>query len=229
MPTRPSRASFAVLALLALWVAVYWWTPPPDERAPAMAFDEAVAIPGPRPVVEPKLPAAADQGGSAAGVRAGPLAPPPPVVRDSGVIPPTFKPYVVQPGDSAQSISRKLYGTAEHWRRIAQANPFVDFMHLKPGMEILTPVDPKNVQGVPAKPAAPPRDADGSKEHVVQPGDTLSGIAKKHYGRSGDWPRILDANREVLGDDAGNLRPGMRLRIPAEAAKSPAAESAGRP
>jgi polar amino acid transport system substrate-binding protein len=52
--------------------------------------------------------------------------------------------------------------------------------------------------------------------YVVQPGDTLSRIARQFYGdaRAASWQRIYEANRDVIGDDPGRLRVGMRLQIP---------------
>ncbi|MGH1490400.1 MAG: peptidoglycan-binding protein LysM [Acidimicrobiales bacterium] len=60
---------------------------------------------------------------------------------------------------------------------------------------------------------------DGSEEsdmHVVQSGDTLSGIAKKFYGNAGKYPVIFEANRPML-TDPDLIYPGQVLRIPAEA------------
>lgn len=51
--------------------------------------------------------------------------------------------------------------------------------------------------------------------HVVQPGETLSGIAASEplYAGSGFAP-IFEANRDILAD-ADRIRPGQVLRIPA--------------
>lgn len=51
------------------------------------------------------------------------------------------------------------------------------------------------------------------KIHIVEEGQTLSGIAYKYYGSSNKWRKILDANRSRL-KDANTLVPGMRLTIP---------------
>jgi aspartate/glutamate/glutamine transport system substrate-binding protein len=52
--------------------------------------------------------------------------------------------------------------------------------------------------------------------HVVQPGETLSKIARKYYGDAWatSWQRIYEANRDVIGDDPGRIAVGMRLDIP---------------
>jgi hypothetical protein len=53
----------------------------------------------------------------------------------------------------------------------------------------------------------------GERVHVVQPGETLGGIARDLLGSYGDWRRIFDANGDVLSDPH-LIRPGMTLRIP---------------
>ena len=52
--------------------------------------------------------------------------------------------------------------------------------------------------------------------YVVQPGDTLSKIARKYYGDAWatSWQRIYEANRDVIGDDPAQLQVGMSLDIP---------------
>lgn len=51
--------------------------------------------------------------------------------------------------------------------------------------------------------------------YVVRPGDTLTSIARAHYGprNAGRWPEILNANRNVI-TRADQIAPGMRLSIP---------------
>ena len=51
--------------------------------------------------------------------------------------------------------------------------------------------------------------------YEIQSGDTLSAIAKKFYGKASDYPRIFEANREVI-KDANLIYPGQKIRIPAE-------------
>lgn len=49
---------------------------------------------------------------------------------------------------------------------------------------------------------------------TVAPGDTLSGLALKHYGTVEYWPLIWDANRETVGENPNRIHPGMQLVIP---------------
>ncbi|GGJ95660.1 LysM peptidoglycan-binding domain-containing protein [Luteimonas terricola] len=54
----------------------------------------------------------------------------------------------------------------------------------------------------------------GETGYTVQEGDTLSHIAKAHYGKASQWRRIFDANRDQL-DDPDRIKPGQVLKIPA--------------
>lgn len=54
----------------------------------------------------------------------------------------------------------------------------------------------------------------GATAYVVQPGDTLQGIAEEQYGDAGLWPRIYQANRQAIGEDPDNLVAGTTLQIP---------------
>jgi len=53
--------------------------------------------------------------------------------------------------------------------------------------------------------------------YVVQPGDTLSGIAAR-FGVRGDWPALYAANRPLIGPDPDVLRPGTILVLPGQRA-----------
>lgn len=49
--------------------------------------------------------------------------------------------------------------------------------------------------------------------YIIKKGDTLSAIAKHYYGKPNDYPRIFEANREVI-KDANLIFPGQKIRIP---------------
>jgi LysM repeat protein len=49
--------------------------------------------------------------------------------------------------------------------------------------------------------------------YTVQPGDTLSAIARQVYGQSGLWRLIFEANQDILSDP-GQIHPGQVLTIP---------------
>ena len=48
---------------------------------------------------------------------------------------------------------------------------------------------------------------------MVRKGDTLSKIAEQFYGDPTLYPRIFEANRDVLVDP-NRIHPGQELRIP---------------
>lgn len=73
-----------------------------------------------------------------------------------------------------------------------------------------------NVQGVSEvqidKLQAPPVQAK-VEYYIIKKGDTLSAIAKQFYGKPNDYPRIFEANREVI-KDPNLIFPGQKIRIP---------------
>jgi nucleoid-associated protein YgaU len=49
--------------------------------------------------------------------------------------------------------------------------------------------------------------------YEIASGDTLSAIAKKFYGNGSDYPRIFEANKEVI-KDPNKIYVGQKIRIP---------------
>jgi nucleoid-associated protein YgaU len=49
--------------------------------------------------------------------------------------------------------------------------------------------------------------------YVIVKGDTLSAIAKRFLGNAMDYPKIFEANREVI-KDPDLIYPGQKIRIP---------------
>ena len=56
-------------------------------------------------------------------------------------------------------------------------------------------------------------DADFFTEYTVEKDDTLQKIAKKFYGAYSHWPKIYEANREVI-KNPDFVKPGTVLKIP---------------
>jgi len=65
-----------------------------------------------------------------------------------------------------------------------------------------------NIDGLQAPPVAAK-----VEYYIIKKGDTLSAIAKQFYGKANDYPRIFEANREVI-KDANLIFPGQKIRIP---------------
>lgn len=78
-----------------------------------------------------------------------------------------------------------------------------DFSNVKSGGSSTAPSAP--AQAAPAPPA--------EKTYVVVSGDSLSKIAKREYGDANKWPRIFDANRDII-KDPNLIHPGQKLKIP---------------
>jgi nucleoid-associated protein YgaU len=65
-----------------------------------------------------------------------------------------------------------------------------------------------------AKPEEPSGGAwDATQMHEVKKGETLWKIAEQYYGDGSLYPKIFEANRDVL-KDPNMIRIGQRLRIP---------------
>jgi LysM repeat protein len=71
-----------------------------------------------------------------------------------------------------------------------------------------------------------PRAVPGTASYVVQPGDTLSGIATA-LGIPGGWPALYAANRRAVGPDPGLIRPGTVLTLPGRTAPARYTVAAG--
>ena len=52
-----------------------------------------------------------------------------------------------------------------------------------------------------------------TKIYEVKPGDSLSKIAKAEYGNANAWPKIYEANKDIL-KDPNKIFPGQKLKIP---------------
>jgi nucleoid-associated protein YgaU len=79
-------------------------------------------------------------------------------------------------------------------------------------LPVAAAVVPASAPAQPVQPAAAPAPS-AIQSHTVVSGDTLSKIARKYYGSSGDWQQIAEANKAILPDPT-KLKPGMVLSIP---------------
>ena len=74
--------------------------------------------------------------------------------------------------------------------------------------------DFSNVRSGSSSTAPSPAPAQGSETtYVVKPGDSLSKIAKRHYGDANSWHRIYEANKDQI-KDPDMIQPGWKLRLP---------------
>lgn len=129
-------------------------------------------------------------------------------------IPPPAAPksYTIQSGDTLSSIALTLYGSDRYWVEIAQANPTIDPLKLKPGQTIKLP-QPSDLR----KPTSQRLVNNGSSkgaQYTVRAGDNLSTIAQEFYNNSAMWRRIYNANKAKIGANPDTLQAGVTLDIP---------------
>lgn len=60
---------------------------------------------------------------------------------------------------------------------------------------------------------APPAKAAEARTYTVAAGDSLSKIAKKHYGDANQWKKIFEANKDKI-KNPDLIHPGQVLVIP---------------
>ncbi len=107
--------------------------------------------------------------------------------------------YIVQSGDTLSSIARRFFGANADWRVIANANGITDPNTLFVGQKLRIPT------------GASPAPSSAPATYTVQPGDTLSAIARRFFGANGDWRVIANANGI---SDPASLAVGQVLTIP---------------
>jgi len=60
-----------------------------------------------------------------------------------------------------------------------------------------------------------PEPAADVEYYTIESGDSLSKIAKQFYGNAMDYPKLFEANKEVI-KDPDLIYPGQKIRIPAK-------------
>ena len=138
--------------------------------------------------------------------------------------------------DFAKSIGKKLFGDADDPAAkikgmIEGDNPGVKDLGVtfKDGIVALTGSGPASalqkailmagnvlgVSSVKVDNAVAASLEDGTQYYEIKSGDTLSAIAKQFYGDANKYPKIFEANREVI-KNADLIYPGQKIRIPKE-------------
>lgn len=121
--------------------------------------------------------------------------------------------YTIQSGDTLSSIALTLYGSDRHWVEIAQANPTIDPLKLKPGAVIKLPL-PAELRKPGTQRVTAPTPSGKGTQYTVRAGDNLSTIAQEFYNNSGLWRRIYNANKDAIGSNPDTLQAGVTLDIP---------------
>lgn len=71
----------------------------------------------------------------------------------------------------------------------------------------------KGVSEVSADRVSAPQQEAKVEYYTIESGDTLSAIAKRFLGNASAYPKIFEANREVI-KDPNLIYPGQKIRIP---------------
>lgn len=139
--------------------------------------------------------------------------------------------YEVQPGDYLGSIAEAQLGDFSRWPEIAKLNldhrqadgRALDNSHwVYPGWVLQLPGDARTASPAPAK-------APSVRQHVVRPGETLSGIAAAELGDSSKAGAIAAASAHIAQPDGAHLtdpdliRPGWTVDLPGAARHAPTA------
>lgn len=219
MSAPSARIGAGFLALVAVWIGVYWlWEPTgtprlsfADESAPPVET-ETPETPGATVPVEPE-PLPADPPVVVPEDRTPAAAAPDPVADEST---PRFRDYSVRAGDTFERISRRFWGTIRHADAIAAANPFVSPTSLQVGQVLRIPSTPDNVQGKPEEGQETDLPTPEFMEYIVVKGDNLSALAQRFYGSLRYADVIFNANRDTMSS-IDDLQIGQVLRIPSRA------------
>ena len=111
--------------------------------------------------------------------------------------------YPWQQGDTFAGLAQRYYGSKDKVARLTKANEGRSEASLVAGDLLWVPINESTkAEAV----------SDG-RTYLVKKGDVLSSISQHFYGTAKKWPKILDANRDVLASPE-KLKPGMTLRIP---------------
>lgn len=105
--------------------------------------------------------------------------------------------------DTLVRIAIKYYGTAKAYPHLARVNKLRDPNRLPIGKRLVIPsredlmrrgLQVGGSQRPPARRSERPPAADGTRYHVVRPGDSYIRLARRYYNDARAWRRIMEAN-----------------------------------
>ena len=132
--------------------------------------------------------------------------------RQRTTAPPAGRTHRVERGDTFSILAESYYGSQRHTGFLIQANPQVkDPNRLLVGTALNVPALRQSREPRRTTPAAPVRKG----TYLVKEGDSFYAIARDVLGEAGRWPELVALNRDLVGGDPQNLRPGQVLRLPA--------------
>lgn len=103
--------------------------------------------------------------------------------------------YTVEPGDTLSKIALKYYGSSSYWTKIYadNADTIKDPNKIYVGQILKIYLTQNNGAATAEAPVA-------GTNYTVVSGDSLSKIAQKVYGQSGQWRKIYDANTGTISE-----------------------------
>jgi len=131
--------------------------------------------------------------------------------------------HVLQPDESLSSLADKYYGDYRKFHLIAEFNEIEDATRVRVGQQIKIPVleglpiiaEPEQIVTEGGQPAAKLPESvitvKGYALHTIQPGDSLSKLAKEYYGDYKHYDLIAKFNGIV---DVTGIRVGQEIKIP---------------
>lgn len=144
-------------------------------------------------------------------------------------LPQSYRWHTIKPKETLAAIARREYGDEKLWRQLAQFNrdrvPNPDVVPT--GVTIRLP-SKEELLGITSASSTPPRQggessgatqgdqpssSSGHRTYTVQPGETLSRIAKRLLGSENRWREIVDLNKDVI-KNPDNVTAGTVIRVP---------------
>jgi nucleoid-associated protein YgaU len=124
----------------------------------------------------------------------------------------------VKKGETLYDIARRYYDNPNYWKMIREANEsrIPSAGRLRPGVRLVIPNKageantPSSGQASSASPEPEPVE---TRTDPVQRGDSLSELAERFLGSSGDWRKLYQLNKDRI-EDPNRLKPGIILRVP---------------
>lgn len=135
-------------------------------------------------------------------------------------------------------IADERLGDGARWRDILALNPDLKTGgDLDPGTVLEMPSDtpplPDPAQDAareqsPATAGSSPAEPEANDRYVVEPGDSLWGIAESELSDGTRWPEIANANQEEI-ENPDLIRPGQKVELPAAPSATPPADDPAPP
>ena len=127
--------------------------------------------------------------------------------------------HQIAPGESVSKLALKYYGDYKKYHHIANFNNMTDATRVRVGQRILIPVidgvsidDLIRISSGTAAPSTPTAEISGEYVwHEIQPGESLSKIAKDYYGDYKLFRMIADYNGIA---DPTTVKVGQKVKVP---------------